>query len=267
MSIVVSSETPRNAVRQVLTLVLALAQPITAALCFGLGTGFDEATRSGVGDPPIIPAGYTFTIWALIYGGAIAYGAYQALPSRRADPLLRRIGLPAASAFLGTSAWLVMARFGLIWLTVVCIVWMMASLVVVLHRFVLEGAPRTAEEQWFVVAPLSLFAGYVTAATFANTAAALMGSGWMAPGASETAWSVAMLVAAGVIGAWATLAMRGNAAYALAVVWALGGIVVANTIERAENRPVAATACVMAVLVAAAFTRARIRRPSSVAPA
>ena len=267
MSTVVSSGTHRDVIRQVLTLVLPLAQPITTALCFGLGTGFDEATRSGVGEPPIIPAGYTFTIWALIYAGAIAYGAYQALPSRQTDPLLRRVGWSSASAFLGTSAWLVMARFGLTWLTVACIVWMMASLAVILHRFVREGAPRTAAERWFVVAPMSLFAGYVTAATFANTAAALKGSGWMAPGASETAWSVAMLVAAGVIGAWATLATRGNAAYALAIVWALGGIVAANTIERAENLPVAATACSMAVLVAGALARARIRSRLSMAPA
>src|SRR5262249_42045732 len=52
---------------------------------------------------------------------------------------------------------------------------------------------------------------------------------------------------------WATLATRGNAAYALAIVWALVGIVVANTIERAENLPVAVAAGSMAVVVAAAL--------------
>jgi benzodiazapine receptor len=254
-----SSRTPwlPDRPRQALNLALALAQPITTILCFAMGTSFEVATRSDVAEPPIIPAGYTFTIWTLIYAGAIAYGVYQARPARRADPLLRRIGLPTASAFLGTSAWLVMARFGLTWLTVVCIVWMMASLAIVLRLFVREGAPRTAVERWFVVAPLSLFAGYVTAATFANTAAALKGSAWMAPGKSETAWSVAMLVAAGSIAAWVTLATRGNVAYATAIIWALVGVVVANTIERAENLPVAIAAGSMALGVAAALTWAR----------
>jgi hypothetical protein len=69
---------------------------------------------------------------------------------------------------LGTSTWLVMARFRLDWLTVACIVWMMSSLAVVLYEFVRASAPRNAAERWLVVAPLSLFAGYVTAATFAN---------------------------------------------------------------------------------------------------
>jgi hypothetical protein len=258
MSAVTSSETYRDRTRQALNLVLALAQPVTTILCFSLGTSFEEATQSDRGEPPIIPAGYTFTIWTAIYAGAIIYAIYQALPSRRTDPLLRRIGWPTASAFLGTSIWLVMARLNLTWMTVVCIFWMMASLAVVLREFVREGAPRTAAERWLVVAPLSLFAGYVTAATFANPAAAMKGSGWMTPGASETAWSVGMLLAAGLIAAWATLATRGNVAYALAIVWARAGIIVANTIERAPNPPVALTAGAMAVVVAAALAWARV---------
>ena len=48
--------------RQALNLALALAQPITTILCFATGTSFEEATRSDVAEPPIIPAGYTFTI-------------------------------------------------------------------------------------------------------------------------------------------------------------------------------------------------------------
>jgi hypothetical protein len=80
----------------------------------------------------------------------------------------------------------------------------------------------------------------------------------MAPGTSETVWSVAMLVAAGLIAARVTLATRGNAAYATAIIWALVGVVVANTIERAENLPVAVAAGSMAVVVAATLTRVRI---------
>jgi hypothetical protein len=246
--------------RQATNLALALAQPITTVLCFAMGTSFDEATRSDAGEPPIIPAGYTFTIWTVIYAGGIVYALYQAMPSRRTDPLLRRIGFATASAFLGTSAWLVMARLGLTWMTVVCMFGLMASLAFVLSTIVREGAPRTAAERWLVVAPLSLFAGYVTAATFANPAAAMKASGWMTPGSSETAWSVEMLVAAGVLAAWATLATRGNGAYALAIVWAPAGIVVANTIERAANPPVAVAAGSMALVVLAALGWARLGR-------
>jgi hypothetical protein len=264
MSTVTSSDAFLDRIRQGLNLGLALALPITTVVCFALGTSFAEATQSDSGEPPIIPAGYTFTIWTAIYAGAIVYAIYQALPQRRTDRLLRQIGWLTTSAFLATSAWLVMARFGLVWMTVVCMFWMMASLAGMLRVFVREGAPRTAAERWLVVAPLSLFAGYVTAATFANLAAAMKGSGWMTQGSSETTWSVGMLMAAGLIAAWATLTTRGNTAYALAIVWALGGIIVANTIERASNPPVALTAGAMAVVVAVtwawAWIAARPRR-------
>jgi hypothetical protein len=164
-----------------------------------MGTSFEEATRTGVSEPPIIPARYTFIIWALIYAGTNAYGIFQATPWRRQDPFLRRVGFPAASAMAGTSAWLVLARLGLYWLTVACVIWMFASLAFVLYEFVRSGAPRNRAERWLVVAPLSVFAGYVTAALFANLAAALKNSGWMTTGASETVWSVAMLLVAGCL--------------------------------------------------------------------
>jgi uncharacterized membrane-anchored protein len=53
-------------------------------------------------------------------------------------------------------------------------------------------------------------------------------------------------------------ATRGNAAYATAIICALVGIVVANTIERAGNPPVAVAAGSMAMGVAAALIRARV---------
>jgi hypothetical protein len=257
MTLATRSSMPRDLMRQALIVVLAFTQPVTAVLCFGMGTSFDKATRSGLDEAPIIPAGYTFIIWALIYAATIAYALFQATGAQRQNSLLRRIGFLAAAAMLGTSTWLVMARLGLYWMTVLCIVWMLICLAAVLREFVLAGAPRSTAERWLVVAPWSLFAGYVTAATFANTAAILKNVGVITTGPSETVCSLAMLVVAGGIGTWATIATRGNAAYALAVIWALIGIVVANTIERAANAPVAVVAGLMAAVIAVALAAAQ----------
>jgi len=40
----------------------------------------------------VIPAGYAFAIWGPIFLLGLVYAAYQMLPSRREDPLLRRVG-------------------------------------------------------------------------------------------------------------------------------------------------------------------------------
>ena len=99
----------RDLLRQVLVLLLALAQPVTTFLAFALGTSFEEATRSDAGTPLLEPAGYALSVWTLIYGSCLAYGIYQALPSQRNNLLSRRTGFPAASAFAGTCAWLLFA--------------------------------------------------------------------------------------------------------------------------------------------------------------
>src|SRR5512139_1923756 len=53
-----------------------------------------------------VPAGYVFAIWGLIYIGLIAFGVYQALPSQRENPRLRRVGYLFALSCLANIAWL-----------------------------------------------------------------------------------------------------------------------------------------------------------------
>lgn len=246
----------RDVLRQMLVVVLAFSMPITAALAFGTGTSFEEATRTEGGKPLIEPAGYAFVIWTLIYAGSVAYALFQALPARRESELFRTIGPFTASAFLATSAWLVMARFGWIWLTVVCIVWMLASLAPAFVHLVRAGASLTSAERWLVSFPLSVFAGWVSVATFANTAAALKTSGWADVGLSEQSWTILLVIAAGLMASCVTAFSRGNAGYALTVVWALVAIGVANGM-RGPNAPVAVAAGVMAGLVALTLLCAR----------
>ena len=253
----------RDRLRQVLVLLLTLAQPVTTFLAFALGTSFEEATRSDAGAPLLEPAGYAFSVWTLIYGSCLGYGIYQALPSQRNNLLSRRTGFPAASAFAGTCAWLLFARFNLTWGTVACILWMLASLAVAFRRVVALAPPRNAAERWLVVMPISVFTGWVSAAVFANTAAALKVSGWHDLALPEAAWAVVMLLAAGTAGAWLTVASRGNAYYALTVVWALVAIAVANLAGRSPAVAVAAAAMASLVLAALVFSRRPPPEPAS----
>jgi hypothetical protein len=250
-----------DGVRQTIVLVLSLAPPVATALAFGTGTTFEEATRTDTGRPLIEPAGYAFIIWTLIYAGCVAYGVFQALPSQAGNQRLREIGYLTASAFLGTAAWLVMARFGWTWLTVVCIVWMLASLAPVFIRLTSRRASLTAAERWVVAFPLSVFTGWVTVATFANTAAALKESGWSDVGLSEPTWTVLMLLAAGSITAGVTVRSRGNIAYAATVVWAMVAIAVAN-LSPGQSTTVAAAAGTVAVVVVLSAIYARLARAS-----
>ena len=98
-------------------------------------------------------------------------------------------------------------------------------------------------------------AGWVCAAVFANTAAALKVAGWHDLLLPEAGWAIVMLLAAGTAGAWVTVASRGNAFYALTVVWALLAIAVANVAGRSPAVGVAAGGMALLVLAALAFSR------------
>lgn len=53
----------------------------------------------------VIPAGYVFSIWGLIYLLLAAFTIHQARPSRSTDPTLRRLGwLPVVAGILNATS-------------------------------------------------------------------------------------------------------------------------------------------------------------------
>ena len=216
--------------RQWLNVASAVAMPLTTYLAFGRGVSFDMATAGQRGTPLIEPAGYAFVVWGAIYAGAVVYAVGQAMPARRFDSLTARIGWWTASAFLGVCAWLVAARFRLLWLTVGCIVWIALSLLPAFLALPRPGRADRPSTYLFVSLPLSIFFGWVTVATFANLAAALKESGVF--DGAEQAWTIALIAVACAVALRVLLISSGNVAYGFTVAWALIAIVVANSILR-----------------------------------
>ncbi|GAC1651197.1 MAG: hypothetical protein NVS9B15_11260 [Acidobacteriaceae bacterium] len=251
---------PSDRLRQTLNLVLSLGQIVTTVLCFYLGTSFDQATSSKFDESPITPAGYAFTNWSLIYAMSLAYGVWQAFPSRAADPLLRRIGWSTAVAFLGTNVWLVFARLNLTWATFATIVLMLFFL----YRAwaVLWPMPFGGNaERWLVRFHLAVFSGWITVATFANFASAMKNSGWADLWIPETAWCVLLLSIAGIAAAIVVRRSRADVPFTLTILWALIAIL-SNNAARFHNRAMMTTAAAITVLVAIAFC-ATVFRPAT----
>ena len=209
--------------RQALNVVFAAAMPVTSYLVIALGSDFGKETETATGRHPVIPAGYAFSIWGLIYAGCFGYAVLQALPIRRSDPLLRRIGWATASSFLGVCVWLGFATFGFTWYTVACILWIAVSLALAFVPVLRRLPTLTRTEGAFVSFPIGLFAGWITVATFANYASTMKDYGWSNLGVPEESQAVGMIsVAAGVGGFVA--ARFAAIGYPAAIVWALAAI-------------------------------------------
>ena len=123
----------------------------------------------------VIPAGYVFAIWGLIYLGLAAYTVYQA---RHADdPVVRRLGwLPAFSNLLN-AAWIPLFHYELFALTVVVMVGLLVTLVAIHQRLWSVRHELTRATFWTVRVPFSIYLGWITVATVANAAQTLSASG------------------------------------------------------------------------------------------
>jgi hypothetical protein len=166
-------------------------------------------------DPPVQPAGWAFSIWTLIYLGlflSAAYGVWR----RADDPLWDRVRLPLLLSLAIGTPWLAIAQRSAIWATVVIV--LMAALAIA----AMLRAPE--RDRWLLRAPVSLLAGWLTAASFVSLGSTLAGFGVM--GAVAAAWLCVALAAATAL---AVQAAAGRApAYAVSAGWALFAIAVKN---------------------------------------
>ena len=180
----------------------------------------------------VVPADYAFVVWGPIFAFSLAYAVYQALPSQRENPLLRRVGWFLAAAYAGNGLWQILFPAELFVASEVLFVGIAACAVAALVRLAGLHGERgfAAPERWIVAPAVGLLAGWVTAAVFAGVATTLVGVGLLGGGAGEALLGVVLLTTASAVASVVVRrAKRGPAqayvTYGGAVLWALAAIV------------------------------------------
>jgi hypothetical protein len=171
------------------------------------------------------PAGYTFSIWGLIYTALIGFTIYQALPAQRSQPFLAQIGWRFAISSVFNAAWLVAWHYGFYTLSVFFMVALLVTLIDIYWRLNI-GRPDpnlSLTNKLLVQFPFSIYLGWITVATIANVASVANYLGWDGFGIAEPTWSAIMMLVAVVV-AGLLLFNRRNISYAGVLIWALFGI-------------------------------------------
>jgi hypothetical protein len=239
----------KDTVRQIVN-IIATILPIVIGTIVGSGVA-DASNRNPV---LITPAGYTFAIWTLIFVATIAFAVYQALPSQRENPRLRRIGYWYAFANVCCAAWDLIFPRQLIGLSEIIIVLSLIALLMAYTRAGIHLVAVSRLESWLVDIPLSIFTAWVTFATVVNTAVFLKNLGWNGFGLAPTIWAAIILIVAALIVCAVSIGRR-DIAYTAVGTWALLGVVVANLqMDRSSVALVAgilaALTCLVAIVVA-----------------
>ncbi|MFP7673174.1 hypothetical protein ACG74X_07430 [Marivita sp. S0852] len=199
-------------------LVLIAALAFAASPWFTQGfNGFEpDQFPTPQDDPPVQPAGYAFAIWGLIYLWLII-GAGFGLVKRSDDPDWAAMRPPLVLSLAVGATWLPVATVSPLAATV--LIWvMLVSALVSLFRV-------GDTDRWFQQTPVAIYAGWLTAASCVAIGLVLGGYGLL----PET---IAAIVALGIglaIALFVQYRLHRAPEYGITVIWALVGVIVANT--------------------------------------
>ncbi len=215
-----------DGLRAVLLILAALAQIAASAAPRLLGWEHDISSRSQSLPTPIVPPGWAFSIWGVIFLGSLAFAIYAALPNQLTSPLYRKVGWLAIALFGLAAIWeLWVPKQSLDAISAIMIFTQLGLGLIIVFTIAGE-APLSLTDKILLQLPLSLFAGWITAAAFVGLGSVLMHHGYT-PGIS---FYLGMVIAIGAIALFTVWSIGGAGAwfYAAAALWALGGIIIAN---------------------------------------
>jgi benzodiazapine receptor len=174
---------------------------------------------------PFTPAGYVFAIWGIIYVLLGVFVVYQALPKQKEQPFQKQIGVLFILSSIFNVVWLFLWQYGYITLSCIAMFALLASLIAIYLRLGIGKSSASRTQKLCVHLPFSVYLGWITVASIANVAAALVSVSWDGFGFGAEAWTI-IAMGIGLIVTLIVIGARRDYAYSLVVVWALAGIAV-----------------------------------------
>jgi hypothetical protein len=235
----------RAAAVVVAAVVQILVGGFGGAGAFGLSVGVVAQEFTTV----VMPAPAAFSIWGPIYALILVLAVRQALPGQLTRPVNRATGWWLVASGVFNAGWIVVFSLSQVVLAQVVIVALLVTLAVVLARLTAHAAAGPAD-RFLLHGPVALYAGWVSVATVVGAATTGAFLGADGTGTVATVLGTLVLLATGAIASGVAARAAGAVAYAAAVVWALGAIVVMG-----PPLPVVIAALVALVAVVAVVVR------------
>lgn len=202
-------------------------------------------------DSLFTPAGITFSIWGLIYLSLLGFIIYQLWLSfsgkhlPELEQFMERMRGWWLISCLANTCWLFSWHYDLLPLSILIMLSLLISLLAININFNVALQKVSWPQKLFIHFPFSLYLGWITVATVANTAALWVYTGWS--GLSIT-WTIFLILVA-TLAAILLVIKRKNIVVGLVAIWALCGII----IKRQDAGGPAATpltiACITAIVV------------------
>lgn len=195
------------------------------------------------------PTGLTFSIWGVIYLLLGTYTAYQLVSKKINSKLSNQVNILFIISSFVNGAWIFAWHYEIIWLTVILMLALLASLIKIAD--ILNKEKLNSGEKLLYKIPFGVYFGWITVATIANITGFLVDIGWNGFGLPDTTWMILILFVGLVIAIW-RMHKDSNLAYGLVPVWAYYGIWLKHTMPTGFNNsypPIIVTVIICIVLL------------------
>lgn len=200
-----------------------------------------------------VPAGFTFSIWGVIYLLLAIFIVYQTWQAFRREeqtdqPFLLKTGWWFFIGSLANMAWILAWHYEATGLSLLIMLTLLISLAVIYQRLEIGHSTPGAAERFMVHLPFSVYLGWITVATIANVTAVLVQWEWGRFGLSEQFWAALMILIATGLG-FVMLFRRNDLAFAAVLAWAFYGIYSKRSEDPAEASQLVAMASKAAMII------------------
>jgi hypothetical protein len=191
--------------------------------------GYNTGQVSAFYPNAFVPAGFTFSIWGIIYLLLFSYTigfTYYTLKqeqSPKAFAFIERINIYFLLTCVFNMSWILAWHYLQIELSVVIMLLFLITLIQLFLKSTTMANALTTTQKFILQTPFIVYLGWISVATIANITALLVSYKWIALSIAPVYWSAAMILIAILL---AVLMLKKFKAipFALVVAWALWGI-------------------------------------------
>jgi len=171
------------------------------------------------------PAGFTFSIWGLIYTLLGIFVIYQLILSFKSKDakVIKDIGYWFIISNILNSLWIFTWHNLLISINLTIMLLLLISLIMVYQKLDIGNSEEDRKTKLLIHVPFSIYLGWISVATIANFSAFFVSFNWDGFGLSETFWTVLVLAVAVILGIIFIFKNK-DIFYPLVIIWAFIGI-------------------------------------------
>jgi hypothetical protein len=173
-----------------------------------------------------VPAGYTFSIWGVIYLlllGFVGYQLYQVFTNHESTDFIRKIKFWFFLSCIANAAWIIAWHHERIILSLAIMLTLLYTLIIVYDILNIGRSAVESKEKYFVHIPFSVYFAWINVATVANVTVAMVDSDWDQFGLSDQFWVFVLVILIFLLTLFQLIKIR-DIYYLLVIIWAFTGI-------------------------------------------